>query len=194
MTPAFARPSTERERLIPSRFEWSTPATGKCSVATGTSTNSRRRVVPHRPGVHTADCRILKPGGRRRSGASERSTGRQSGAAPTTAPAMASRRAPRRRRIRYRCRLRARDDRKWCPVKLVGDSAAVTPIDGVSTARDSDTVTVTTGRHGDGERPADATFSLTRTDSASERVLAEQVMASARFAGRPGGLRNALPS
>ncbi len=62
-----------------------------------------------------------------------------------------------------------------------------------TTARDSDTVTVTTGRHGDGERPADATFSLTRTDSASERVLAEQVMASARFAGRPGGLRNALP-
>ncbi len=69
----------------------------------------------------------------------------------------------------------------------------MTPIDGVSTARDSDTVTVTTGRHGDGERPADATFSLTRTDSASERVLAEQVMASARFAGRPGGLRDAVP-
>ncbi|EMA22362.1 hypothetical protein [Haloarcula argentinensis] len=78
-------------------------------------------------------------------------------------------------------------------VELVGDRAAVTPTDGVSTARDGDTITVTTGRHGDGEHPADATFSLTRTDSASERVIAEQVMASGRFATYEGGLRNALP-
>ncbi|WP_058992694.1 hypothetical protein [Haloarcula sp. CBA1127] len=78
-------------------------------------------------------------------------------------------------------------------VELVGDRAAVTPTDGVSTARDGDTLTVTTSRHGDGEHPADATFSLTRTSSASERVIAEQVMASGRFATYEGGLRNALP-
>jgi len=78
-------------------------------------------------------------------------------------------------------------------VALVGDRAAVTPVDGVSTVRDGDTVTVTTGRHGDGEQPPDATFSLARADSAGERVIAEQMMTSGRFATYEGGLRNALP-
>ncbi|GAA5432568.1 hypothetical protein [Haloarcula japonica] len=77
-------------------------------------------------------------------------------------------------------------------VELIGGRAAVTPTDSVSTARDGDTVTVTTDRH-DGERPADATFSLTHADSASERIIAEQVMTSGRFATYEGGLRNALP-
>ncbi|EMA19384.1 hypothetical protein [Haloarcula amylolytica] len=78
-------------------------------------------------------------------------------------------------------------------VALVGDRAAVTPTDGVPTARDGDTVRVTTDRHGDGERPTDATFTLTRTDNASERVIAEQVMAHGQFAMSDGGLRNAIP-
>ncbi|KAA9398991.1 hypothetical protein Har1130_12355 [Haloarcula sp. CBA1130] len=78
-------------------------------------------------------------------------------------------------------------------VELVGDSVPVTPTDDVSTARDGGTVTVTTGRYGDDERTADATFTLTRADSADERVIAEQVMASGRFATYDGGLRNALP-
>ena len=78
-------------------------------------------------------------------------------------------------------------------VELVGDNVAVTPTDDVSTSREGDTVTVTTGQSGDGDRSADGTFSLTRTDSAGERVIAEQVMASGRFATHDGGLRNALP-
>ncbi|RKS84068.1 hypothetical protein BDK61_3468 [Haloarcula quadrata] len=194
-TPAFVRPSAERAEL-------------DTQVGFETVNNSHGRLQCGHwdlyklvggewfhiaPGVHTADCRILKPGGRDQwglrafngqavgcstddctcdgltqgyLGGGEYAIVAGYGHATTESGAL---------------------------VKLVGDSAAVTPIDGVSTARDSDTVTVTTGRHGDGERPADATFSLTRTDSASERVLAEQVMASARFASRPGGLRNALP-
>ncbi len=68
-----------------------------------------------------------------------------------------------------------------------------TATDSVSTARDGDTVTVTTSRYDDGKQPADATFSLTRTDNASERVITEQLMASGQFAMSGGGLRNALP-
>lgn len=78
-------------------------------------------------------------------------------------------------------------------IELVGDSVTVIPTEDVSTARDGDTVTVTTDRHGDGKRPADATFSLTRADSAGERIIAEQVMTRGRFAPSDGGLRNALP-
>ncbi|EMA00825.1 hypothetical protein SAMN05443574_101246 [Haloarcula vallismortis] len=78
-------------------------------------------------------------------------------------------------------------------IELVGDRVAVTPTDDVSTARDGDTVTVTTGRHGDDKSPADATFSLSRTDSADEQIIVEQVMTRDRFAPSDGGLRNALP-
>ncbi|GCF13216.1 hypothetical protein Harman_11510 [Haloarcula mannanilytica] len=42
-------------------------------------------------------------------------------------------------------------------------------------------------------RSADATFTLARADSADEEVIAEQVMASGRFAAYNGEFRNAYP-
>jgi len=75
---------------------------------------------------------------------------------------------------------------------VTGDPVTIVPTGNVTTERDGDTVTVTTGSYGDGEHPPDASFTLTRVDSASERVLPEQVMASGNFGSPGNGLRNAL--
>ena len=64
--------------------------------------------------------------------------------------------------------------------------------DDATADRDGDTVTVTTDRYGDDEHPPDATFALTRADTAAQRVVAEQVMASDGFAAGGRGLRNLL--
>ena len=50
----------------------------------------------------------------------------------------------------------------------------------------------TADRYGDDEHPPDATFTLTRADTAAQRVVAEQVMASDGFAAGGRGLRNLL--
>lgn len=77
-------------------------------------------------------------------------------------------------------------------VELVGESVTLVPTDDASVERDGGTVTVTTDRYGDGEHPPDATFTLTRTDAAEKRVIAEQVMNSGRFGSGGRGLRNVL--
>jgi hypothetical protein len=77
-------------------------------------------------------------------------------------------------------------------VELVGGSITLVPTDDANVERDGSTVTVTTDRYGDGEHPSDATFTLTRTDAAEERVIAEQVMNSGRFGNSDRGLRNVL--
>lgn len=144
------------------------------------------------PRVHTSDCRLLQPGGRKRwslrafngEGVSRGrlnidSTGLTKGdlgggeyavVAGYGHPA----------------------DRSAALIELVGDPVTLVPTDDASTRRDGDTVTVTTDWYGDGEHPPDATFALTRTDAADERVIAEQVMASGGLASHGRGLRNAL--
>lgn len=77
-------------------------------------------------------------------------------------------------------------------IELVGESVELVPTDDATSQRDGDTVTVTTDKYGDGEHPPDAAFTLTRTDSATERVLAEQVMAYGGFGSGNRGFRNAL--
>jgi len=77
-------------------------------------------------------------------------------------------------------------------IELGGDPATLALTDDASAIRDGDTVTVTTDRYGDDEHPPDAAFTLTRTDTADQRVIAEQVMASDGFAASGRGLRNLL--
>jgi hypothetical protein len=77
--------------------------------------------------------------------------------------------------------------------ELVGAPAVFTVTDDARIQRDGDTVTVTTNRYGDGEHPPDASFSLTRVDSADERVIPEQLSAgNDQGSAREQGLRNAL--
>lgn len=83
-------------------------------------------------------------------------------------------------------------DASGAVVELVGDSVTLAPTDDASVERDGDTVTVTTGRYGDDEHPPDATFALTRAETADQRVIAEQVMATGRIGGGYTGLRNLL--
>jgi hypothetical protein len=77
-------------------------------------------------------------------------------------------------------------------VELVGGSVTLVPTEDANSERDGDTVTVTTDRHGDGERPSDATFTLTHVESADSRVIAEQVMTTGGFGSKGRGLRNLL--
>lgn len=77
-------------------------------------------------------------------------------------------------------------------VELVGDPVSLTTTDDARIERDGDTITVTTDRYGDGEHPPDATFTLTRTDSAERRLIAEQLTGDDRFGARGRGLGNAL--
>jgi hypothetical protein len=75
---------------------------------------------------------------------------------------------------------------------VTGDPVTTVPTENVTTERDGNTATITTDSYGDDDHPPDASFTLTRVDSASERLLPEQVVASGEF-GPPGnGLRNAL--
>jgi hypothetical protein len=77
-------------------------------------------------------------------------------------------------------------------VELVGDPVTVVQTDDAVRERDGDTVTVTTDRYGDGDDPPDAALTLTRTDSAGERLIAEQVMGQGWLAADGRGLRNVL--
>ena len=194
-TPAFVRPSAERAEL-------------DTQVGFETVNNSHERLQCGHwdlyklvddewfhiaPTVHTADCRVLVPGGRERWGL--RSFNGQAVRCNTgdcycdglTQGYLGG------GEYAVVAGYGHATNESGALVELVGDRTAVTPTDSVSTAREGDTVTVTTSRHGDDERSADAAFSLTRADSASERVIAEQVMASGRFATSESGLRNALP-
>jgi len=83
-------------------------------------------------------------------------------------------------------------DESGALVELVGDPATLALTDDATADREGDTVTVTTDRDGDDEHPPDATFALTRANTAAQRVVAEQVMASDGFAASGRGLRNLL--
>jgi hypothetical protein len=82
-------------------------------------------------------------------------------------------------------------DQSAALVELVGDPVEVVLTEDATVERNGDEVTVTTERWNDGESPANATVTLTRTDSASERLIAEQVMGPPVF-GDGHALRNAL--
>ncbi|MFB6071895.1 MAG: hypothetical protein ABEJ88_02910 [Halobacterium sp.] len=79
-------------------------------------------------------------------------------------------------------------------VEFVGDRIRVTLTEGATVERDGGSVTVTSSKYGDGDDVPDATLTLTRTDGADERLIAEQVMqaGSGWFGPRLRGLRNAL--
>ncbi|MFB6222327.1 MAG: hypothetical protein ABEH86_01470 [Haloarcula sp.] len=145
------------------------------------------------PTVHTADCRLLVPGGRVQWGLrafNEQPVGCSTGDCHCDGLTHGYLGGGEYAVVAGYSHTM---DESGALFELVGDSVAVTPTEDVSTRRDGDTVTVTTGRHGDEEHPADAMFSLTRDDSADERIIAEQVMSTRRFAAHSGGLRNALP-
>jgi hypothetical protein len=88
----------------------------------------------------------------------------------------------------------AEADASGALVELAGEPVTLAPTDDAGIEREGDVATVSTDRHGDGERPADATLVMTRADRADERVIAEQVMGpDPGFRPLPGrGLRNAL--
>ncbi|MCD2199964.1 hypothetical protein LPA44_08650 [Halobacterium sp. KA-4] len=84
------------------------------------------------------------------------------------------------------------EDQSAALVELVGDPVTITPTEDATVEVDGDTAVVVTGRYGDGERPPDASFTLTRVVDADERVIAERVMGDGGFARAGSGLRNAL--
>ncbi|WP_435344816.1 hypothetical protein [Haloarchaeobius sp. HRN-SO-5] len=74
-------------------------------------------------------------------------------------------------------------------VELTGDAVELVPTEGVTSSRSGTTVTVTSPRYEDGERPPSATLTLTRTDADPERTLVREQVMRRRFRG----LRNTLP-
>lgn len=72
-------------------------------------------------------------------------------------------------------------------VELVGGATSIVPTDDVTSDRSGDTVTVTDPEWNDEEPPGSATVTLTRTDGADRTLITEQVMR-----GRFRGLRNTL--
>lgn len=77
-------------------------------------------------------------------------------------------------------------------VELVGNPVEIVPTADAEVTVDCRESTVTVDDYGDGERPADALFALTRVDRADERLIPEQVMGETAFEDAGGGLRNAL--
>ncbi|WP_135303832.1 hypothetical protein [Haloarcula amylovorans] len=77
-------------------------------------------------------------------------------------------------------------------VELRGDPVSVEPTPDAIAQRDGATVTVTTDQFDDGQHPPDGTLTLERTGTATERLIAEQLMAGTG-AGVGRGLRNTLP-
>jgi hypothetical protein len=144
------------------------------------------------PVVHTSDCRGLVPGERKRwtlrafNGEAVGCGGRECGCDGLTRGRLgggvygvvAGYGTP--------------TDASGALVELVGDPVTLALSEGSTVDRDG-TVTVTTPRYGDGERPPDATFTLRHADSADERVIAEQLAAGSTVGvTRSPGLRDAL--
>ncbi|MDX1746797.1 MAG: hypothetical protein R3324_12730, partial [Halobacteriales archaeon] len=80
-------------------------------------------------------------------------------------------------------------------VDLVADPIEITPTDDITAEHSNGTVTVTSPLWEDDEHPPSATLTVTRTDAATQRLIAEQVMTTrdvgsshARFRG----LRNTI--
>ena len=194
-TPAFVRPGTERAELD-ARVAFEMVNNGHEGLQCGHW--DLYKLVDGEwfhvaPTAHTADCRLLAPGGREQwslRAFNGRAVGCGTGDCACDGLTQGFLGGGEYAVVTGYGRAA---DENGSLVEFVGDGVTVTPTAGVSTTRTGDTVTVTTSRHGDGEGTADASFSLTRTDSADERVIAEQVMASGRFAAGDGGLRNAVP-
>jgi hypothetical protein len=140
------------------------------------------------PTVHTSDCRMLHPGGReqwslRAFNGEPVPTGGDCHEGFTRGylgggeyAAVAGYGHP--------------EDESAALVEFVGAPVEVVPTADATRARDGATVTVTTEQYGDGDE--DATLTLERTDSADERLLAEQVMRGGQFGSRHTALRDAL--
>ncbi|WP_276273030.1 hypothetical protein [Haloarcula litorea] len=141
------------------------------------------------PTVHTSDCRLLPPGGRKEwhlrafnadavGGCDEPGLTRGYLGGGTYG-VVAGYGTP--------------EPESGALVDLVGDPVEVVPTDDADATRDGDTVTVTLPEYGDGEHPPDAAVTLRRADAADERVIAEQVMRTGGFLSSGRGLRNCLP-
>lgn len=77
-------------------------------------------------------------------------------------------------------------------VQLVGNPVALAPAPEATVERRGATVSVRFPAYGDGEHPPDASFTLSRTDDAEERLIAEQIMDADGVAAPGRGLRTAL--
>lgn len=84
------------------------------------------------------------------------------------------------------------DDQSAALVELVGDPVELAPAEDVTVTRRGATVTVEFPEYGDDKHPQDSTFTLSRTDSAAERLIGEQIMSSDVFASSGKELRTAL--
>ena len=83
-------------------------------------------------------------------------------------------------------------DQSAALVELVGDPTELKPVEDVSVTRRDTTVTVEFPEYNDGDHPSNGSFTLSRTDSATERLIAEQIMGNDGFVSSGKGLRTAL--
>ncbi len=135
------------------------------------------------PSVHTADCRLVRPGGTKTwdlhayPGEAIPSYGDQ-----TTVGFLGG------GRYGVVAGYGHATPQSGALVELVGPPVEVVPTEDVEASRDGTTVTVTAPQYGDAEHPPDASLVVTRTDADPEtRLIPEQVMRR-----RYRGLRNTL--
>lgn len=193
-TVAFVRPSTERVELD-GRVDFE--AVNHSHEALQCGHWNLHKLVDGEwyhvgPLMHTADCRALAPGGRKRwslrafngeavdcdcpgYGSGGFTRGYLGGG---TYAAVAGYGHP--------------HDRSAALVELVGDPVSLEPTADASVEREGDLVRVRTDRFDDDDHLSDSTIELRRADSADSRVIAEQLMADSEFLARSRGLRNAL--
>ncbi len=76
------------------------------------------------------------------------------------------------------------EDESGALVDLVGDAVELEPVPNLPVERSGGTVTVTLPEYRGDEPPEDASFSLTKTGEADERLVAEQLMSAGQY--RPG--------
>lgn len=190
-TPAFVRPSTERLELD-GRAEFEIVNNSHQQLQCG-HWNLYKLVDSEwfhvGPVVHTLDCRILHPG--------DRKTWSLRAFNGEAVPCEESHRGLTRGYLgggEYAgvVGYSHQANKSGALVEVVGDAVTVTPTDDVETERDGQTITVTADRYGDDDRPADATLTLTRAESADERLIAEQVMRTSGIRPENRSLRNAL--
>ncbi|MXR50264.1 hypothetical protein GRX03_01390 [Halovenus sp. WSH3] len=189
-TPAFVRPSAERLELD-----------GRLSVemvnhSDGTLTCGHwnlYKLVDGQwfhvdPFVHTSDCRSLPPGGRK-----EWSLRAFNGeAVPCNCGGGLTRGHLGGGEYAVVAGYGSPTDASAALIELVGEPVTLAPTEDVQVERDGDTVTVTAPPYGDEELPPDATYVLTRAETAERRLVPEQVMRSGDFTGDWYAIRNML--
>ncbi|WP_135533734.1 hypothetical protein [Halostella pelagica] len=193
-TPAFVRPSAERIELD-GRIDFE--MVNNSHEELGCGHWNLYKLVDGRwfhvcPAFHTADCRSLPPGGREQwslrafNGEAVPCGHENCGCRGLTQGYLGG------GEYAVVAGYGHPADESAALVELTGDPVTLVPTDDATAEQNGNTVTVTTDRYGDGEHPPDATFAVTRTVSATERVIAEQVMGSSGGLSRGRGLRNAL--